>query len=76
MNKPLPIMIPMYSLVEIPYKWAGVKLYDFIAGRHSGVPASSFITKDEALFRFPHLKSEGLKGAIIYYGPRSISPSF
>lgn len=67
MNKPLPIMIPISSWWEVPYMWMGVKLYDLIAGKNNGVPPSSFISKEEAVFRFPMLKAENLKGAIIYY---------
>jgi len=57
MNKPLPIMIPMYKenwydYFKVPYYLAGVKVYDFIAGLSSngdgkgtGVPPSYFMNK-------------------------------
>lgn len=41
--------------------WLGSKVYDVIAGSKRVVPSSHFIDRDEALFRFPTLKAEGLK---------------
>ena len=67
MARPLPIMIPMYQWWKVPYFWAGVKVYDLVAGRDSGVPSSRFITRDAALYEFPSLRKEGLVGAIVYY---------
>ena len=42
--------------------WAGAKAYDIVAGRHNAVPASYFVPKDEAVYQFPMLKADGLKG--------------
>jgi len=67
MNKPLPIMIPLYSWWEVPYMLAGVKVYDWLAGSNRVVPPSHYLHPDGAIFHFPMLKSEGLKGAIVYY---------
>lgn len=67
MNHPLPIMMPIYHYWEIPYYWVGTKVYDWVARKHKAVPASHYLSKDEALFQFPMLKSEQLKGAIVYY---------
>ncbi|CAM9299413.1 unnamed protein product, partial [Chrysoparadoxa australica] len=67
MNKALPIMIPIYKWWEVPYMWAGTKVYDLVAGSRRVVPPSHFMARDEALYNFPMLKDEGLKGAIIYY---------
>ena len=66
MNKPLPIMIPIYTWWELPYMWAGAKVYDLIAGSQRAVPPSHFMSGAEALYNFPMLNAEGLKGAIIY----------
>uniref|UniRef100_A0A7S1XVP7 Glycerol-3-phosphate dehydrogenase n=1 Tax=Phaeomonas parva TaxID=124430 RepID=A0A7S1XVP7_9STRA len=70
MNSPLPIMIPIYQLWQVPYFWAGAKAYDVVAwlsGGANAVPMSYYISKQEAMFRFPMLKEDGLKGAIVYY---------
>lgn len=55
MNKPLPIMIPLYQqhwwdVFMVPYYYVGAKVYDLVAGRDSGVPASHFIDKEEVRF--------------------------
>ena len=63
MNAPLPIIIPIYRWWEVPYMWAGAKAYDVVAGWRSAVPASYFVSRGEALFQFPMLKADGLKGA-------------
>lgn len=67
MNRPLPIMIPIYKWWEVPYMWVGAKVYDLVAGSKRYVPSSHFINADEALFQFPMLQKKGLKGAVIYY---------
>lgn len=67
MAHPLPTLIPIYSLWEIPYMWIGVKLYDYIAGGQRAVPASYYISRDEALYQFPMLNPDGLEGGIVYY---------
>jgi glycerol-3-phosphate dehydrogenase len=56
MAHPLPIMVPCYRWWEVPYFWAGMKLYDLVAGRHSGMPPSHYISRDEAIYSFPMLK--------------------
>ncbi len=73
MNKPLPIMIPLYrrhwyDVFKVPYYYVGARVYDFVAGRDSGVPASSFISKEEAIYQFPMIEDKHLMGAIVYYG--------
>ncbi|RLN96055.1 hypothetical protein BBJ28_00007876 [Nothophytophthora sp. Chile5] len=67
MNRPLPIMIPIYTWWEVPYMWVGAKAYDVVAGSKRFVPGSYYINADEAMFQFPMLRKEGLKGAIVYY---------
>ncbi|CAI5709485.1 unnamed protein product [Hyaloperonospora brassicae] len=67
MNRPLPIMIPIYKWWEVPYLWAGAKAYDVVAGAQRFVPRSYYISADEAMFQFPMLRRDGLKGAIVYY---------
>ncbi|KAG6604483.1 Glycerol-3-phosphate dehydrogenase [Phytophthora cinnamomi] len=67
MNRPLPIMIPIYKWWEVPYMWVGAKAYDVVAGSKRFVPGSYYINAEEAMFQFPMLRKEGLKGAIVYY---------
>ena len=62
------IMVPIYTYWEIPYFWIAMKMYDWVAGSQRGpMPPSHYINSDEALYRLPSLKKEGLKGALVYY---------
>jgi glycerol-3-phosphate dehydrogenase len=67
MNRPLPIMIPIYNWWEVPYMWVGAKVYDLVAGSKRFVPGSYYINAEEAMFQFPMLRKDGLKGAVVYY---------
>ena len=67
MNRPLPIMIPLYTWWQVPYMYIGTKVYDMVAGKNRYVPPSYFISKTEALYQFPTLLADDLKGAIVYY---------
>lgn len=62
----LPIMLPVYTYWQIPYFFAGTKLYDFLAG-NANLESSYVLGKGKALEAFPMLKSDGLKGAVVYY---------
>ena len=63
-------LIPIYTWWEIPYMWAGTKVYDLVAGSHRFVPSAYFISADEARQQFPMLNTDGLKGGIVYYDGR------
>ncbi|KAI9480753.1 MAG: FAD dependent oxidoreductase-domain-containing protein [Benjaminiella poitrasii] len=62
----LPIMLPVYKWWQIPYYWAGCKLYDVFAGREA-LESSYFLTRSKALEAFPMLKKDELVGALVYY---------
>ena len=64
--QPLPIMLPIYSLWQIPYFWAGIKCYDLVAGKEV-LQKSYFVSRAKALEMFPMLNRQKLRGAIIYY---------
>lgn len=63
---PLPIMLPVYKYWQLPYFWAGIKMYDFVAGSEN-LKSSYILRAKSALELFPMLKSDSLKGAIVYY---------
>lgn len=56
----------MYTWWQVPYFWAGIKAYDFVAGDRN-VKSSYYLSKQDALERFPMLRSDKLCGAIVYY---------
>ncbi len=62
----LPLVTPLYNWLEVPYVYAGLVLYDLLAGKR-GLGRSYLIGRDEALRRFPMLKHEGLKAGVVYY---------
>lgn len=62
----LPLVTPLYKWLDVPYVYAGLLLYDVLAGK-MGLGKSYVIGRDEALKRFPMLKKEGLKAGVVYY---------
>jgi len=63
---PLPIMLPVYRWWQVPYFWAGIKVYDLVSGGDC-LKSSYFLNKSRALEYFPMLKKNELCGAIVYY---------
>ncbi|KAL3854156.1 hypothetical protein ACJMK2_013434 [Sinanodonta woodiana] len=63
---PFPIMLPVYKWWQIPYYWAGIKMYDLVSGRQILNP-SYYLSKSKALELFPMLKKDELVGALVYY---------
>jgi glycerol-3-phosphate dehydrogenase len=67
MARALPIMVPCEHWWQVPYYWAGGKVYDLVAGRNRHVPPSMFLGKAQALYAFPMLNPDKIVGAIVYY---------
>ncbi len=59
-------VIPIFTLWDAIMYTVGLKFYDLLAGRLS-MGKSYFISKKETLKRLPLLKSEGLKGGVVYH---------
>ncbi len=62
----LGFVVPVYDWWETPFYGAGLKLYDLLAGRH-GFGPSRILSKQETLDRLPTIRSDGLRGGVIYY---------
>lgn len=62
----VPILLPCYQYFQVPYYYVGSKLYDLFSGTKL-LQGSSFLSKKRTLEEFPLLKSENLKGSIVYY---------
>lgn len=62
----LPLVTPIYRWIDVPYIYAGLKLYDLLAGKRN-IGHSRLLSRKEALLRFPTLKAEGLKAGVLYY---------
>ncbi len=59
------LLTPLYRAYEIPYYLTGLKLYEALAGR-AGIGRAYFLPAASAKARYPQLKPEGLKGAVVY----------
>ncbi len=59
-------VIPVYTLWDAFLYYAGLKVYDLLSGRLS-MGKSYFINRSKTLIRLPLLKSNGLKGGIVYH---------
>jgi glycerol-3-phosphate dehydrogenase len=63
-------MTPCFSWFEVVYYWAGLKMYDLVAGRQL-LHLSRYYSTKESVELFPTLAREGkdrsLRGTIVYY---------
>ena len=66
LSKRLPLVTPLYRWIDVPYIFAGLKLYDFLSGKRN-IGHSRLLKRKEALRRFPMLKADGLKAGVLYY---------
>ncbi len=64
--RPLALLTPAYSPLDLPYYYTGLKLYDALAGRAKLRP-SRRLGREDALRRYPMLRREGLRGAVEYH---------
>src|SRR5499427_10824799 len=65
----LAFVVPNYDWWEAPFYGLGLKVYNALAGKY-GFGASEILSRDETLARLPAIKTEGLRGGVVYYaGP-------
>jgi glycerol-3-phosphate dehydrogenase len=62
----LAFVVPNYEWWEAPFYGVGLKVYDMLAGRY-GFGGSEILSKEETLARLPTIKTEGLRGGVVYY---------
>ena len=60
------ILLPVYTWWQLPYYYAGVKLYDILAGKEN-MESAYWMGKGKTIDAFPMLKTEGLVGGVVYY---------
>jgi glycerol-3-phosphate dehydrogenase len=58
--------VPRYDWWEAPFYGLGLKVYDLLAGKYNFGP-SQILSREETLERLPTVKSEGLRGGVVYY---------
>lgn len=62
----LAFIVPNYTWWEAPFYGIGLRLYDFLAGRH-GFGASRNLSLDNTLEHIPTIETEDLRGGVLYY---------
>jgi glycerol-3-phosphate dehydrogenase len=62
----LAFVVPNYDWWEAPFYGLGLKVYNALAGKY-GFGSSEILTREETLARLPTIKTEGLRGGVVYY---------
>lgn len=62
----LAFVVPNYEWWEAPFYGIGLRLYDLLAGKY-GFGASRNLSREETLERLPTIRTEGLRGGVVYY---------
>jgi glycerol-3-phosphate dehydrogenase len=62
----LAFVVPNYDWWEAPFYGLGLKVYNALAGKY-GFGSSEILTRDETLARLPTIKTDGLRGGVVYY---------
>ena len=62
----LGFVVPNYSWWEAPFYGIGMKVYDLLAGKY-GFGQSRLLSREETLERLPTIRTDGLRGGVIYY---------
>lgn len=58
-------IVPVFSWRQAAYYRAGMKIYDWLSGKHALFP-SRFLSREETLQRMPGLKKDSLRGGVAY----------
>lgn len=66
LSKSQAFVIPIYSFIDHLKYGVGLKIYDWMSKRLS-LGKSEMISKKRMLRLMPHIKTEGLRGGVIYY---------
>jgi glycerol-3-phosphate dehydrogenase len=59
-------VMPCYSLWDKFFYGTGLKIYNLLSGRY-GFGKSQILSKRETLERLPNIKSENLRGGVVYF---------
>jgi glycerol-3-phosphate dehydrogenase len=62
----LAFVVPNYDWWEAPFYGLGLKVYNALAGKY-GFGASEILSREETLERLPTIRTEGLRGGVVYY---------
>ena len=59
-------VVPNYDWWEAPFYGLGLKVYNLLAGKY-GFGVSRILSKEETLERLPTIKTDGLRGGVVYF---------
>jgi glycerol-3-phosphate dehydrogenase len=59
-------IIPNYEWWDGPFYGMGMKVYDLMAGK-LGLGPSEFLSREETIEALPNIRTEGLRGGVIYH---------
>ena len=62
----LAFVVPNYEWWEAPFYGMGLKIYNLLSGKY-GFGPSEILSREETLVRLPTIKTEGLRGGVVYY---------
>ena len=62
----LGFVVPNYEWWEAPFYGIGLKVYNLLSGRY-GFGPSQILSREETLARLPTIKTEGLRGGVMYF---------
>ncbi len=62
----LAFIVPNYTWWEAPFYGIGLRVYDFLAGKHGFGPSRN-LSCDKTLQHIPTIETKGLRGGVIYY---------
>lgn len=62
----LAFIVPSYTWWESPFYGIGLKVYNMLSGQYKFGPTSR-LSRSEILKRLPTIKTDGLKGGVVYY---------
>ncbi len=62
----LAFVVPNYDWWEAPFYGLGLKVYNLLSGKY-GFGNSEILSREETLARLPGIKTEGLRGGVVYY---------
>ena len=62
----LAFVVPNYDWWEAPFYGLGIKIYNALAGKY-GFGSSEILTREETLARLPTIRTDGLRGGVVYY---------
>jgi len=66
LSRSISLVTPIYRWSQLPYIFAGLTLYDKLAGRRN-IKSSRLLSSKESLELFGALKPQGLKAGVLYH---------